>query len=185
MACLSLISGGVLEHELYHSLFCLETKGLNFYTTPISQPLATSHSPGEGVMTFLFPGTPIGSGQVPKERGSCELLLEVNTRSECGALEGTGSPSLEKERDSDSTASEGKWPWWFQSCPSSRSRFSRESGLPSAVPFGSLLAVLECLLVIFLRDGNRTSKCYRLIWEVELEMFSPQFIASVPLFNGC
>lgn len=97
MACLSLISGEVLEHELYHSLFCLETKGLNFYTTPISQPLATSHSPGEGVMTFLFPGTPIGSGQVPKERGSCELLLEVNTHSECGALEGTGSPSLEKE----------------------------------------------------------------------------------------
>lgn len=87
--------------------------------------------------------------------------------------------------DSDSTASEGKWLWWFQSWPSSRSRVSKECELPSAVPFGSQLAVLECSMVIFLRDENRTSKCYRLIWELELEMFSPQFTASVPLCNGC
>lgn len=50
-----------------------------------------------GVMTFLFPGTLIGSGQLPKERSSCEPLLAVNTRSECGGLAGTGSPSLEKD----------------------------------------------------------------------------------------
>lgn len=73
------------------------SQGAELLYHPIRQPLATGHSPGEGVMTFLFPGTPIGSGQVPKERGSCELLLAVNTRSECGGLAGTGSPSLEKE----------------------------------------------------------------------------------------
>lgn len=67
------------------------SQGAELLYHPYPQPLATGHSPGEGVMTFLFPGTLIGSGQVSKERA-------VNTRSECGGLAETGSPSSAKER---------------------------------------------------------------------------------------